>query len=482
MRNNLLRIERLRRGWTQQQLADFAQISLSTVERAERGESIRVDCIRRFCECLSKTPQELDLLKIDEKALDSTIIMKQRSKLIPQKLFQQEREFLQRLVRTRSSNPFTPETSAPDEPVEAEVAQVIVQELQSLGYTQIQTVGVSEKRPNVLCLIPGNGKSEKTLILSTHMDTVEPVSDYTRNPWGAQIEANRLYGVGAADAKAQIAAFLYAIHALHQADIQLAGNLLLAFVVDEEVGACSPYGTRYLFDHGLLYGNAAIIGEPGDDKIAIGHRGLYRFRIQVHGKATHTGLKAWEQGKEGRNAILDVARLAQALAEVLLPDVSSDAFPNRKSVLTFPTLINGGSEINIVPSLCKAYGDARLLPGLSAAQLREIIQEQLNLLDIQDYQLEDLIDVPAVETHCDTEIVQALATAVQKVTGTRLRIEGSGPACDGWMFIQHGIPTVCGYGVNYGGVHGPNEWVDLASLQSITEVYAYTIMDFLKEK
>src|SRR5260370_28408772 len=84
MRNNLLRIERLRRGWTQQQLADFAQISLSTVERAERGESIRVDCIRRFCECLSKTPQELDLLKIDEKALDSTIIMKQRSKLIPQ--------------------------------------------------------------------------------------------------------------------------------------------------------------------------------------------------------------------------------------------------------------------------------------------------------------------------------------------------------------------------------------------------------------
>lgn len=399
-----------------------------------------------------------------------------------QKQFQKEREFLQRLVRAHSSNPFTPETSSPDQPIEAEVARIVVQELQHLGYTQIQTVGVSEQRPNVLCSIPGNGESDKTLILSTHMDTVEPVDDYTRNPWGAQVEANRLYGVGSADAKAQIAAFLYAVYALHQAGVQLAGNLLLAFVVDEEVGACSPYGTHYLFDRGLLHGDAAIIGEPGDDKIALGHRGLYRFRLQVHGKAMHTGLKAWEQGKGGRNAILDVARLAQALASLPLPDTPSEAFPNRKSVLTFPTLIKGGSEINIVPSMCEAYGDARLLPGLSATQLREIIQEQLHLLDIQDYQLEDLIDVPAVETHSQAEIVQDLAAAVKKVAGVNLRIEGSGPACDGWMFIQRGIPTVCGYGVNYGGVHGPNEWVDLASLQSVTEVYAHTIVRFLNEK
>ena len=66
MRNLLLRTARLRRGWTQQQLADFAGLSLSTVERAEKGESIRVDCIQRLSECLSKTPEALGLLKIDE--------------------------------------------------------------------------------------------------------------------------------------------------------------------------------------------------------------------------------------------------------------------------------------------------------------------------------------------------------------------------------------------------------------------------------
>lgn len=70
MRNTLLRTERLRRGWSQQQLADFALVSLSTVERAERGEPIRVDSVQRLCECLSRTSEELGLLKTDVRALE----------------------------------------------------------------------------------------------------------------------------------------------------------------------------------------------------------------------------------------------------------------------------------------------------------------------------------------------------------------------------------------------------------------------------
>ncbi|HET8842212.1 MAG TPA: M20/M25/M40 family metallo-hydrolase [Ktedonobacteraceae bacterium] len=404
----------------------------------------------------------------------------ERIAAIIQSHFQQEVAFLQRLISAKSSNPFTPDTSRPDVPIEAEVASIIYQELQSLGY-QAKLVGISPQRPNVLCHIPGNGSSQKTLILSTHMDTVEP-DNYTRDPWGAQIEAGRLYGVGAADAKAQIAAFLYAIQALHQSGIPLAGNITLAFVVDEETGACSPYGTHYLLQQDLLHGDAAIIGEPGDDKIAIGHRGLYRFRLQVKGEATHTGLKAWETGERGRNAILDVARLVQVLAEQQLPDTPSDAFPGRRSVLTFPTLIKGGSGINVVPGTCEAYGDVRLLPGLSATQVRTIIQKYLRRLDIQEYQLDDLLDIPAVEIQRDVAIVQHLAAAVEIVTGKHLRVEGSGPACDGWMFIQRGIPTVCGYGVKCGSVHGADEWTDLKSLNDLTEIYACTIARFFEYK
>ncbi len=389
----------------------------------------------------------------------------------------QQVEFLQRMVCARSTNPFLPESSPPDVPVEEEVAAVIHQELHRLGF-KAELIGVSPQRPNVVCHLPGSGKTEKTLILTTHMDTVEP-SDYTRDPWGAQIEEGRLYGVGAADAKAQIAAFIYATHALREAGITLAGRVTLAFVVDEEPGACSPYGTRYLLEQGLLHGDAAMIGEPGNRMIAIGHRGIYRFRLQIRGEATHTGVKSWEQGRRGRNAILDMARLALALADYSLPATRSEAFPHRKSVLTFPTLIRGGSGINVVPGWCEAYGDVRLLPGMSADEVKRLIKDQLDRLAIATYRLDDVLFVPAAETGPQTEIVQALATAVETITGVRPRLEGSGPACDGWMFITRGIPTVCGYGVTCGGVHGADEWVDLVSLRMVTEVYALTIMQYL---
>ncbi len=88
MHNTLLRTERLRHGWTQRQLADFAEISLSTVERAEKGESIRVDCIQRLCECLSKTSEELGLLKIEVRALESNHHMTQQ----PASLKSEERD------------------------------------------------------------------------------------------------------------------------------------------------------------------------------------------------------------------------------------------------------------------------------------------------------------------------------------------------------------------------------------------------------
>jgi acetylornithine deacetylase/succinyl-diaminopimelate desuccinylase-like protein len=177
-----------------------------------------------------------------------------------------------------------------------------------------------------------------------------------------------------------------------------------------------------------------------------------------------------------------MARVSLALAECPLPSSSSLAFPERKSVLTFPTLIRGGSGINVVPSSCEAYGDVRLLPGTSAEEIKRLVTEQLERFSITDYQLDDLLVVPAAETDPQAEVVQTLAAAVEAITGIRPRVEGSGSACDGWMFITRGIPTVCGYGVAYGGVHGADEWVDLESLRSATEVYAHTILHYLKNK
>lgn len=391
--------------------------------------------------------------------------------------FESEIEFLQQLVRANSVNAYTAEASPPDVPVEAEVAALIHEKMRQLGWRPAMH-GVSPERPNVLCTLPGAEEAGRTLILTIHMDTVPASQAYTRNPWGAQIENGRLYGVGAADAKAQIAAFIYAAHALELASVRLAGNLTLAFIVDEETGACSPYGTRYLLEKGLVNGDAAIVGEPGDRKVAIGHRGVYRFKIRTRGESVHTGLQEWEFNTRGHNATVDMACIIQALSSCAFPHTRSDAFPGRKNVLTFPTLIQGGSSVNMVPESCEAYGDLRLMPGLSAHDVRYLIEDCLRPLDLV-YELQEVVFVPAVETPRSALIVETLARSIQEVTGTSPKVEGAGPACDGWMFSRRGIETVCGYGVECGGVHGADEWVGLASLLRVTEIYARTILNYL---
>jgi len=123
-------------------------------------------------------------------------------------------------------------------------------------------------------------------------------------------------------------------------------------------------------------------------------------------------------------------------------------------------------------------GDIRLLPGISADDVRHTIEGCLSPLGLA-YELQEIAFVPAMETPRSAPIVEALVQSIEEVTGTRPRVEGAGPACDGWMFSSRGIETICGYGVECGGVHGADEWVGLVSLQRITEIYARTILGYL---
>jgi transcriptional regulator with XRE-family HTH domain len=76
MKNTLLLAARRQKGWSQQQLADFAEISSSTVGRAERGEPIRVDNIERLCTCLQRTPEQLGLVHIEDEDVNRRQAMK----------------------------------------------------------------------------------------------------------------------------------------------------------------------------------------------------------------------------------------------------------------------------------------------------------------------------------------------------------------------------------------------------------------------
>lgn len=394
-----------------------------------------------------------------------------------EKNFNEQVAFLGKLIRERSANPYPPDESTAKLPIEKNVAELIYQRLVKIGLRP-QRLGVTVARPNVVCFW-GTKRVRKSLVLNGHMDTVAPAEGVDWLPYSGAVKNGRLYGLGALDMKGPLSAYIYAVKALKEAGVELEGQLVLQFVVDEEPGACSKWGTEYLLGKGIK-GKAAIIAEPaGDgDKIGIGHRGGYRFKLVTKGEAIHTGVRAWEKKDRGRNAILDMAKVIERLANLEIPFKPARAFPGRQPVFTFPTKISGGRGINVVPDRCLAYGDVRLMPGNSDKQVRLWIQEKLVGLGV-DYEIEDLLFVPSVEIEPKEEIVTVVAKEVEAVMRVKPRLEGIGPWNDTWMFIKRDIPTICQVPLVGGEAHGGEEWVELKSLRQLTEVLARVIRGYL---
>jgi acetylornithine deacetylase/succinyl-diaminopimelate desuccinylase-like protein len=389
--------------------------------------------------------------------------------------FDEEIAFLSSLVKSKSVNPHTPQDSPLHESVEGEVPTLIFEELKKIGLSP-RYLGASKERPNVVAEW-GEKRGRMGLMLNGHMDTVPPEGRDTISPFSGAVRNGKIYGLGSLDMKASLAAYIFAVKALITAGVKIKGKLTLAFVVDEETGACSPYGTQYLIDQGCVP-KACFIGEHGSKYVRTAQRGGYRFKIVTKGQAVHTGVSAWERGEEGHNAVVDMAKIIEVLQGLEIPYKQSKMFEGRKPMFTFPTKITGGVAMNMVPAVCEAYGDVRLLPGNSDAQVKILMIERLQKLGIP-YEIQDLIYVPAVEIDPHDPMVLSLQKVAKSVLGYIPEAKVSGPATDGWMMVKRDIPTIMGFGPDGGGEHGRGEWVDLESLQKITEVYAKFIVDYL---
>ncbi len=389
--------------------------------------------------------------------------------------FDEEIAFVSSLVKAKSPNPHTPQDSPLHESVEGDVPTLIFEQLKSIGLSP-RYLGASKERPNVVAEW-GEKRGRMGLMLNGHMDTIPPEGRDMISPYSGAVRNGKLYGLGALDMKASLGAYIFAVKALMAAKVKLKGKLTLAFVVDEEAGSCSPYGTQYLLDQGCVP-KACLIGEHGSQYIRTGQRGLYRFKIVTKGEAVHTGVSAWERGESGHNAVVDMAQVVVALQGIEIPFKPSRMFEGRKPVFTFPTRITGGVGFNVVPAACEAYGDVRLLPGNSEAQVKILMVERLQKLNLP-YEIQDLIYTPAVEIDPRDELVLTLQKSAKAVLGYAPEAKVSGPGTDGWMMVKRDIPTIMGFGPDGGGEHGKGEWVDLESLQKITEVYARFIVDYL---
>lgn len=174
-------------------------------------------------------------------------------------------KFSQALIKAKSSNPHLPNESWKiNKPIEKEVAELISNKLREFGLKP-KFVSALSNRPNIVCSLKKSGKP--TLIFNGHMDTV-PIGDESKwkySPFSAKIIDNKLYGRGSLDMNSSLAAMIFAMKVLSEFDLK--GNLIFTAVVDEEPGAYSEIGTKYLLKQGLK-GDACIVGEPGTKKFA----------------------------------------------------------------------------------------------------------------------------------------------------------------------------------------------------------------------
>jgi acetylornithine deacetylase len=206
--------------------------------------------------------------------------------------------------------------------------------------------------------------SKPTILLNSHHDTVKPNSGYTRNPHDAKIEDGKLYGLGSNDAGgclvSLIAVFLY-----FYGKKGLSYNLCLAATAEEEISGLNGI-ELVLPDLGQL--DFAIVGEPTQMQLAIAERGLMVLDCVAHGTAGHAARN------EGDNAIYNALPDIEWFRHFKFP-IESEVFgPVKMSV----TIINAGSQHNVVPATCTFTVDVRVTDAYRNEDVLEIIRSHVN--------------------------------------------------------------------------------------------------------
>jgi len=235
-------------------------------------------------------------------------------------------------------------------------------------FLQQRNIKTNRKLNNIWAYNKYFDPAKPTLLLNSHHDTVKPNSGYTRNPYDAKIEDGKLYGLGSNDAGgclvSLIATFLY-----YYESEDLVYNICLATTAEEEISGNNGLEC-VLPDLGEL--EFAIVGEPTLMNLAIAERGLLVLDCITHGKAGHAARE------EGDNAIYKSLKDIDWFRNYRFSKVSEMFGPLKMSV----TIINAGSQHNVVPATCTFTVDVRVTDAYTNEEVLKIIRTNVDC-DVQ---------------------------------------------------------------------------------------------------
>ena len=356
---------------------------------------------------------------------------------------------------------------------ESAVADLIMQELLAIGIADVFRDSVG----NVIARL-GNGLGP-TLMFDAHMDTVTPTdADWHHGAYTAAIEDGMLYGLGAADDKGSIAALVYGIKKLIDSQIQLQGNLLLAFTVQQE--PCEGCALRLLLKETNVHPDWIVLAEPSDLTIKRGHRGRVLFKVTVHGRSSHSS-----RPDLGDNAITAAARLIFSI-DLLAGSLANDPFLG-PGTIAVTHIESRSASANAIPDACTFYVDRRLTsgetPGRAQVQIENVIEREgiLASVEVMEYEAasytghnlhtRQAFNAWALEQ--EHPLVNALSLAAQTVVGKPPIVGNWSFSTDGvFSMAEAGIATV-GFGPGDPDVaHTVDESVRLDDVATAAQTYA----------
>ncbi len=324
-------------------------------------------------------------------------------------------------------------------------------------------------RPSVLVRAGGSGGG-RTLLLCGHLDTV--TVDGMTDPHAPRIEGDRLYGRGAYDMKAGVAAALIAARAA--ARHRLRGDVVVAAVADEEHAslgvqeALAALGGR---------ADAAIVTEPTELALLVAHKGFVWSEIEVTGRAAHGS-----RPHLGVDAIVKTGPVLTALGE-LESALAADEHPLLGRGSVHASVIEGGIELSSIPASCTLGIERRTLPGETQADVEAELDALLERCRAADPALEatrrTLLVREPFAVDAGAEIATLVRAAAGEVLGDPPPVAGGSFWADSAFIAAAGVPTVL-FGPCGEGAHAIEEWVDLPSTAAVADVLTRVVDPVLR--
>ncbi len=343
-----------------------------------------------------------------------------------------------------------------------ELIHFVRDELARHGVASTLTFDDSGAKANLFATI-GEGRPAG-VVLSGHTDTVPwDGQDWTVDPLGADVRDGRLYGRGSADMKGFIGLAVAQVPALLAADLPFGVHFALSY--DEEVGGFGAHRLIADMREAGVKPLACIVGEPTGMVPALAHKGVYRWRCCVKGRAAHSSLTP-----QSVNAIEQGARVVAKLADMSARWRDGEARYQGFDV-PYTTgsvgVIEGGIADNVVPEDCRFHYEFRNLPGSDAMEMQAELRAYAESLEPAmravapeaGFRFETICAMPAFLAEAD-DVAVLLARRLAAANETTLVAFGT----EAGLFQRAGVPTVvCGPG-HIGQAHQADEYVSLAQL------------------